>query len=416
MWREFASIPSLPSDKPVSAGGWLVYARPEGQLFVAKGNKTQDFYRYDRPLQMWSPVEPIPLGSEQKPAGAGCSGISDDAGSIYMAKGNSSLGFWRYDIGRDSWFQLPDVPAGVPDKNAKGGTDIVYATQRDTGCVFLLKGGTCQFLAYNTLSRTWRRLPDAPLGAGKTYGKGSWILSDGAGAIYAHKAKYQEFYRYNLHGDSWESRALNPMPTIGRLGKRRKSGDGGSAVWMDRSVFALKGGSTQEFWRYFPARDSWVELETLPCHGSSGRVRKVKSGGSVASDAGYDTSYVYYVLFALKGNKINEVWQKPWESYPVDGGAQTTATLRYTSPLPRFRVRPSLVSGQVAYIDYHLEQPGWAVIQVSDAAGRIRLTCRFRANAIGLFCLHMPELPPGTYLVTLKSGGKSRTQKLVVHH
>ena len=407
-------MPLLPSSKPVGPGGWLTNSGTDGSLFAAKGNKTPDFYGFGYEMRRWDTLASIPLGVEDKYPGAGCSGISDAQGSIYMAKGNNTRGFWHYDIARDSWSQLADVPTGNPEKRAKGGTSVAYAVRRDTGWVYLLKGGTRQFFKYNTATRTWQQLVDAPLGQGKPFGKGSWITYDGERKLYAYKAKQDEMYRYDVATDSWEARALSPMPTIGRMGKPKKSGDGCSATWKGGYMYAFKGGNTQEFWRYNTATDSWTELDTLPIIGTAAKKRKVKAGAGLSSFGNWDTIYVGQMLFALKGNKTCEFWWKGLD-LPLGGGVFVGEVVRSLPPLPRFHVRPSLVSGRVAYIDYHLEQPGLAVIQVSDAAGRIRLTRRFRANAIGLFCLHMPELPPGTYLVTLKSGGKSRTQKLVVH-
>jgi len=78
-------------------------------------------------------------------------------------------------------------------------------------------------------------------------------------------------------------------------GKSKKSKDGGSAAWFGGSIYALKGGNTQELWRYDPGPDSWHELDTLPLVGSAGRKRKVKAGGGIvaADDA----------LYALKGTR-----------------------------------------------------------------------------------------------------------------
>jgi hypothetical protein len=147
----------------------------------------------------------------------------------------------------------------------------------------------------------WEALPAAPFGAKPKWDKGSFLVYDGASTIYAHKGKYQELWAFDLPTQTWGTSSLNGMPFMGRSGRTKKSKDGGSGAWVGGCIYALKGGNTSEFWRYTAATDSWLELDTMPSYGSTGKARRVNAGGSMCSAAG--------TLYALKGNKTNELWR-----------------------------------------------------------------------------------------------------------
>jgi len=297
--------------KPVKDGGWLVYC-PDGDfIYASRGNKLTGFYR-TRPGAggEWDLLGPWLLGTEGKPPSKGSAGCADSNGVIYATKGNNKSGFWKYTASTNAWTQLLDVPLGVSNKKVKGGTGIAFAYKAGVGSPYLLKGYKNEFYRYDIATNAWQTLPDAPIGANQKWDKGSWLVSDGQHTLYAHKAKRNEFYSFNTETEVWSGQLIG-MPTSG-TGGVKKAKDGSCGAWLDDCIYALKGGNTQEFWKCTFTTDgnSWTEQEPLPMGSFK---KKVKAGGSITSDGS--------VLFALKGNKCNEFWRYVPSSGGLNAGA-----------------------------------------------------------------------------------------------
>jgi len=310
-WTERASMPWLPSGKEVSWGGWLAY---DGNAYVygVKGNNTRDFYRYIIQDDTWRQLQLTPLPAGSKNPSKGCRGICDVSGHVYMTKGHNTAEFWRYCDDGDSWSRQPDVPLGVNGRKVNGGTDMTYATVHDADYIYLLKGVQNEFYRFNTASGTWNTLSSVPVrpGGSNRWREGSWLIYDGFHTMYAHQSHYHQMYRYDTQNDSW-SGPTQGMPLVGRSGRSKKSKDGGSAVLFDGAIYALKGGNTQEAWRYNPTSSTWTELDTLPSFGSTGRKKYVSKGADIIACTGGE-------LLAVKGNKTREFWRYSPEQ--VDSG------------------------------------------------------------------------------------------------
>ncbi len=299
-WTEAADLEEE-DEKTVYNGGWVCCTPVETLMFAVKGNGSAEFSAYNPEDDNWVMKKPIPYGDEHRYPKKGAVGVCDDSGHyIYATKGNNSQGFWRYSIPRDTWEPLAVVPIGPSGKKVKGGTDAVYVAKNGVGYVYLLKGYKNEFYKYAVSSGQWSPPDIAPIGSSRSvkYANGSWLAYDGDNTIYCHKAKYNELFAYDVTGDSWHDAQLTGMPLYGRTGKKKKSKDGGCGAWLDGSIYALKGGNTQEFWEYVADRDSWYELDTLPVGDDN---RKVKGGGDIAT-------YQDGMLYALKGNKTMEFW------------------------------------------------------------------------------------------------------------
>ncbi|MGQ9708648.1 MAG: hypothetical protein ACUVUR_07250, partial [bacterium] len=296
-WVEMKSVPDVVKD-----GGWLVSNPHNGLIYAIRGYKAGNYYCYDPLTDNWTELPNMPPGLENKPpykGSAACYG----AGYIWAVKGNNTPGFWRYSIADSVWVQLKNIEPGPSGKNPKGGTAVVYVIENDTGYVYLLKGYKQDFMRFNTLTGAWQQLPDAPAGAKPKWDKGSWLVYDGDHTIYAHKAKYHEFWTYDLTSKEWSTAMLEGMPIpSSRTGKNKKSKDGADADLYSGGIYALKGGNTCEFWRYDISANSWTELDPIPEIGSSGRKKRVKNGGAL----------IYWqeqAFFAFKGGKTNEFWR-----------------------------------------------------------------------------------------------------------
>ncbi len=423
-WTELAK--HVPGTLAVKDGGWLVTAPgptdgPE-LLYVAKGNKSTEFWSYDPVGDAWATlaaIDPMENGKE-KPPKKGCNAVTDGVGNIYMTKGNNTLGFWKYTISTNAWTKLADVPQGG-GKNVKGGTDLAYVPG-DPAYVYLMKGYGTEFYRYSVTSGAWEPLTNLPYGVAPKYGAGSFLVYDNAGTIYAHQAKYTDpaktahhMFKYDLASQAWTTPATpKGMPVLGKDAgkmKNKKSKDGGAGAWYNGSIYALKGGNTVQFYRYDAADTAWSELDTMKSFGSTGKKKKVKAGGDL-------TAYGYGAFFALKGNKTVEFWR-----YVVPGAqaqAQAPARDGVASGVERtaygvMRVEPNPLSGGWATLRYSLPKAGPVSIRVYDALGRMVLSRAYgvqrKASSVPL---DLRGLSAGVYLVRLDADGFTQSEKLVV--
>ncbi len=410
-WQEVAPMPLLPSGKPVKDGAWLAFSAGNGLLYAAKGNKTGDFYYYSPVYNTWVTLPFIPDGVEGKPVGKGAAGAADGNNSVYCIKGNNTLGFWRYDIAAGTWHQLADVPLGPTNKRVKGGGDLAWVGAGDGAHVYLLKGLKNEFWRYSIAADTWLPLPAAPGRISPKWDRGSFIVFDGAGAIYAHKAKFHELHRFDIGRSEWDTLPqLAGMPLLSRSGQSKRSKDGGSGTWYSDGIFALKGGNTQEFWRWFASGDSWREYDTVPAVGTTGKKKRIKAGADVTAVGGG-------LFYALKGNKTVELWRYLLAQPPDARPAVESRAGVMAAPAARpagFAVGPSPTVAGYATLRYSLPSSGPASVRVYDVTGRGVLTRSLVAGRTGTVSLDLRELSAGVYLVKLTSADFTASQKLVV--
>jgi hypothetical protein len=403
-WALKASMPLTPSGRQVKDGGWLAYDAARARIFAAKGYKVGDFYSYNPATDSWKQLASWPAGTEGKLPQKGSAGCADGSGYIYATKGNNTQGFWRYDATGDWWAQKRDVPLGPSNKRVKGGTDIVYA---QNGCCYLLKGYRNEFWKYFPTGDSWKQMPDAPAGANVKWDKGSWLAYDAAHFIYAHKAKFHEFYRYDTDKEQWEAGQLVAMPVIGSAGSK-KAKDGSCGAWLNSAIYALKGGNTQEYWKHTTGTNYWVEKETIP-KGAEGK--KVKAGADLVSTGS--------VLFALKGNKTGQLWKyTPGAEFSMVGkGREGAVGLALESRDPAFRVIPNPLSG-TGLLCYSLPAAANVTLRAYTADGRLVATLLSNRvlHGSGATRLNTVRLPPGVYLLRLDTGRSGPVQnfRLVV--
>jgi hypothetical protein len=417
-WHEVASIPTAPSGKPVKRGGALT-TMPTGDgisIFALKGNKTGDFYSYDPAADRWNDLPPMPDGPDGRQVRKGGRLCGDGECYIYATKGNNTQEFYRYNTGDSSWAALADVPLGLTGKKVKGGTDMVYVTDDTTAYVYLLKGYKTDFFRFNTVTQTWdTALPPAPIGLKEKWDKGSFLVFDGEHYIYAHKAKYydkttyhHEMWRFDISTGEWGSSALTGMPLYGLHGgsiKKKKAKDGACGAWVDDAdpfLVALKGGNTQQFWKYLPARDSWVELDTVPTNGSTNKKKRIKYGADIVG-MGDGT------FFALKGNKTYEFWRYRFGSPPgISDGHKTRLPAPDRSLQLAVRPNPARVSASLM-----LPTTAPTVIRLYDVNGNLRRTW-LTADNRGTATLGLTGLAPGIYLVQARQGDRVGSTKLII--
>jgi hypothetical protein len=403
-WVEMRSMPDRPSYRPVKDGAWLAYDAGGGLVYAGKGNKSSDFYSYNIPENNWTSLRAIPLGLEGKLPRQGACAASDGSRYVYMAKGNNTLGFWRYDIAADSWLQLANVPAGAHRKVKAG--SAVYVQVGDSGYVYLLKGPTREFYRFNVATWKWETMQSAPMGSHAKWYGGSFLVFDGDHTIYAHKARYHELWAYDTKTDVWSGTRLNAMPFVGKAARARRSKDGGSGAWFEGGIYALKGGSTGEFWRYDATANTWAEFDELPAMAASGKVRKVYAGGCMVSVDG--------TLFALKGNKTNELWRYALGSSSSLGSSPDGVMAAQTTlGSGRLTNSPSPLAGDMLHLNVGRTSSQSATVRLYDASGRsVAIWKPILQN--GAAVLDVRHLSAGVYVVMVETDGYSASQKLVI--
>jgi len=414
-WTELTSLPATPSLKPIKDGAWMAYDGGTDAIYASKGNKTNDFYKFTLPGGTWATLQSIPLGSEAKLSYTGSSGCADGNGNLYMTKGNNTVGFWGYNAAQNKWTQLTDVPLGTSGKRVKAGAAMAWGTKDGVGSyAYLLKGYKNEFYRFDPVANSWTVLLNAPIGdAGHVkYDVGSWLVADptpGSHVLYAFKGKYMELYKYDTDADTW-SKALASMPLQGSAGTK-KAKTGSCAAFYSGKIYALKGGNTTEFRRYFPLGDTWNNQFDIPLVGNSGQRKKVNGGGSMA---GYPGTGVY----CFKGNKTYEFWRyTPYDvtvaSQPNRGGVMASST-----PMENvtFAISPNPLLNGLATVRYNLPKAGLATLTVFDVTGRSVFEQTMAAGHNGTASLDLRKLDAGVYLVKVATEGFSTTQKLIVEH
>ena len=394
-WQELKPVPFGPWRRPVKDGGCLVAV--EGGLLALKGSNTREFYRYEAAVDSWMTLAGMPLGDSGRRVRAGAALCWDGNNAVYALKGNSTREFWRYDIAADSWCGLTDIPEHTTPVRHSSGLVLLPATGSDQ--LLSVKGGNCrEFLAYRVGQGDWHSRRSLPAGSDTTlasYGTCTAMLGE---HVFCLKGGTCEFYEYFPSGDSWRERAR--LPRLGRGDRRRRLGRGAALVSDgSRFLYAFKGGSSNEFWRYDAGADSWTQLDDIP---AGTRRRKVGRGGALAW---YDGR-----AYALKGNGSCQFWSFDPSATPLtylqpgrDGVVEPAIALS-----PANRCAPGLVrcGHPVAYP----VPEGAKTVLVVDAAGRVVS----RGAATRLFtdlCFNRP----GVYFVVMAGdSGLSTTKSMVV--
>jgi len=165
------------------------------------------------------------------------------------------------------------VPGGPTGKKVKARFRPRLRPGR-AGRVYLLKG-TRTSSCLSAGRRLVDQLANAP---GTKYPAGSWLVYDGDSLVYCHQARSMAWSCYNVRTSAWRAAPGGGLPLVGRSGRSRKAKDGSIGAWLDGMVYALKGGSTTEFYEYRADSARWIQLEDIPEIGSSAGRRRSKPG------------------------------------------------------------------------------------------------------------------------------------------
>jgi hypothetical protein len=410
-WRRLADLPAGPRAKRVKDGGSLA-ARPgpdTSYVFALKGGNTCEFYRYNTVANVWVSLESIPaFGSlgKRKTVKRGAS-LADADGSLYAAKGGSSLEWWRYRPLADSpsaypWRELTSVPLGA--KTCRDGCGAATVQVGDTSYVYFLKASsTDEFYRYNVPADAWQPMATAPLGlSGKPFKTGTCLTVSGDTIIYALKGNHNEFFRYRVDSNTWSTEPS--LPFVGNSTRKKRAKAGAALALYGVTVFAQKGGNTQEFWQYRTDFSRWLQGVDFPL----GDGRKVKGGGALLALSNY--------LYAFKGNNTCEFWRYD-PAGVLDAPAAGPNVAAAPGVLPRrlgLSASPNPFTGATA-VRYTLPVAGNYSLKLYDITGQLKAALAEGYGRAGSYSLTIGHSLParGIYFLKLEAAGTTLTRKLI---
>ncbi len=308
-WQRKADIPTAVSGKGVKDGGSLVgvSSGKTNNLYAFRGNKSNEFYKWTP--NTWNAkctlaygLKPlIPIDStkiNKKRVGKGGSLCYDGNDIIYATKGNSTTEFWAYSISGNTWTAKAFVT--VP-KALKGGTSIVYLN----GKVYLLAGNQKKtdlnnFYVYDVASNIWTAGAPITLGPSIKVFKDGSCITELNGDIYALKGgdKGNYFYAYDTATTIWSVSDSMPLgdSLLGKWKKKLLVKDGAAMTNDGNTIYMIKGGGYNVFWKYVPA-SGWSRFESIP---RFDKKSVPKTGAAITCVGGY--------IYLLKGNNTIEMW------------------------------------------------------------------------------------------------------------
>lgn len=262
-------------------------------IYVMRGSGQSDFWRYDITLNKWDELSDLPAGAY----------IGSDleilGGYVYAVFGGYQKTFARYSITSDSWEFLDDV------------LDFVYyggSITTDGTDLYVLRGGaTSDFYKYIVSTGDWAILSDT---IHTMYYSDITYLD---GYIYAHRGVNQNwFYRYDVAGDAWETRANLPAGSNGYVNMTTD----GTYLYLPRS------GNQVNFYRYDPTGNSWTSIADAPA--------TVNADGGVVYNEGDGDIYFF------RGNNTPHIWRYDIATDSFVGPEQPPATLSTGSDLVQY--------------------------------------------------------------------------------
>jgi len=298
------------------------------------------------------------------------------------------------------------VPLGAKKVKDGAGSSTVHLGAQDY--VYFLKGASTQeFYRYDPLTGIWLTLPTAPGGPkGKGYKAGSAIVyypddKDGNNRhIYMLKGGYNEFYAFGVDDNSWTT-----LETLPRGIAKKKAKDGAGLAYHADTVFATKGGKTNEFWKYTCGGAYWLRGPDMPG-------APVGPGGSITYSA-VDRS-----LYIIKGGGTTEFYRMPL-AVSLFSGRSSPGGVLTGKPAPVLRnslsVSPNPATAN-ATITWSLARAGNASLKMYDVAGKLVQTLHAGYAQPGMSCFEFraSDLPRGIYLLEFETNGYRATEKLII--
>jgi hypothetical protein len=448
-WARRADIPPQWRKRKVKSAA-MAYATTTQKIYAMKGSGTTDFWVYDPAADSWDTLAPMPTGPSGKKPRDGVHFTFDRdhgaLGRIWAIKGSGRPDFYYYDIANDTWVDRRGMVVTYKDwpysnrtyRSPRRGAAIAYAAEAGPqGSVYGMPGnGTNYFWRYDIARDSWYYphdsvyaeyngvpyyryipldIPGGPFGIRCKYGSDMAYLN---GKVYVLKGTNTvEAYGFSHIANAWNE-TLDMNSFYGYRNRRVKNG--GALTEQGQTLFALKGGNTQQFWHYNFAADSWKQNSDIPLAPPGQRRVKVKRGAALA---GADST-----VFCLKGSSSYEFWEYCQaadtvpliaESQPDREGVMAEVTgLDLSKPWLTAYPNPARLG---LNISYNVTSTASTRLRVYDAAGKVVTSLWDATRSRGQYVAHWSGLaangrnvPAGVYFVKLESGDTRLTQKLII--
>lgn len=423
-WQRMADVPMTPSGKPSKNGTCL--APLNGKIYLLKANKTSDFYEFtpNSTVGTWVTLDAIPLGTKETGDGKDPkkgAAMTAYNSTVYVLRGNNRPGFWSYTINESpGWQKLKDIPTNA--KNPKDGSGLVYVNKNGEDCIFAMKGSkTSEFYFYFIDQDNWQQVASPVTGAsGKIgYKKGSCLAYDNDSVVYVLKGNYGDFFRYNIFTNTWtELKRMDPKVFLNRDGKKKKVKDGAGLAYLYGSIYLMKGGNTNELWKYDIGANNWSQMNPVDIWDiPTGEGKKVKSGGALCVLDNF--------FYAVKGNKTCEFYRHgpPASSLAMNSNPTISeGSMENCLRRPKAQLSTASISSiipnpanNVATVKYNLPTSGSVSTKLYRVSGElVKSYIHSNINKNGAITIDARILPSGVYILHLESGNIKITKKLVL--
>lgn len=230
------SLPNLPMI--ANYGAQIEYDLDNNAIYYLPGFAKTFFYKFDLSTQQWSELAEVPFS-----VGAGAA-LKKVNGDLYLAVGGSSSNFYKYNIAKNVW-SVPTMGLfgglfrGVNGRTFYYGADIVKG---DGNNYYMTRGNYDNLFArYNSESGEITKMADAPAGF---YQGGDLVYDNVNNKIYAVANQYfRKLFVYDVATDVWSEEVSDPPPL--------DPADGGSMTFDGvRYIYWARGGNTNSFYKF----------------------------------------------------------------------------------------------------------------------------------------------------------------------
>ena len=216
-----------------------------------------DAYRYDPSNDSWRSIANFPGG----PRGFAEGGSYNGKGYIGFGVGAAYYNdLWEYNPNTDTWTQLASCPClgrRHPAFTITANGKILVGLGDGLDSAGLGVSGFKDWWEYDISTDTWTRKADLP-GAGRHHPY-YFAIGNDVYTGFGHNSNtiYNDFYKYDAITESWTT--LNNFPGEARVAGGQFSHNGHGYI-VDGEGSDHRNLDEAEFYKYYPATDSWEAL------------------------------------------------------------------------------------------------------------------------------------------------------------